>query len=320
MNGQNFLVFFISFFLGIFLFPYFIRFLKKFSLSQPIYNLAPAEHAKKSSTPTMGGIVILISLLLSSLLYIQNFDHNFYIVVLTLFSYGFIGFFDDYKKVKMRNNAALSPKVKFILQVIFALVIVKLISYSCANFTKIRVTNEFWVDLGWFYYLFAIFLIVGTSNAVNLTDGLDGLAILSSIISFLFLLVISLSRENSTITLFLLSAIGASLAFLWFNTKPAQIFMGDVGSLSIGAVLAIISILLKIELLLILFGSIYLIETISVILQVAYFKITSGKRLFKMAPIHHHFELKAVPEEKIVIRFFIISVLTSVLGIFLYFL
>ena len=253
------------------------------------------------------------------------------IVIFTTLSFGFIGFIDDYKKLVKRENKGLSAKSKFLLQILFAFII----SFSIYKFTHVDTVlrvpffKNFYFDLGVLYIPFAMFVIIGSSNAVNLTDGLDGLAIGPAIIASATFMILSYCSGNYKIaqylhipfirgagefTIYAGAMLGAGIGFLWFNTYPAQIFMGDVGSLSLGATLGVAALITKNELLLIIIGGVFVIETLSVIIQVLSFK-TTGKRVFKMAPIHHHFELKGWKEPKIIVRFWIISFLLSLVAI-----
>jgi phospho-N-acetylmuramoyl-pentapeptide-transferase len=230
---------------------------------------------------------------------------------------GVFGFFGDYLKLKAKSHQGLSAKTKILIQFFVAVVSVLVLKmYSTDDFTKIYVFKGAMIDISYLYISFAAFVIVGTANAVNLTDGLDGLAATQAITSFAALgLVAYLMQEDTNIILFCTAFIGAILSFLWFNSHPAKIFMGDVGSLGIGATLGLVSILIKREILFAVIGGIFVIETLSVIIQVSYFKCTKGKRIFLMSPIHHHFEKKGWSENTIVMRFWIISLFCSVLSI-----
>ena len=312
--------FFASFFLAFFAFPIFIRFLNKRSLNQPIYDFCPGSHQDKAKTPTMGGVIILSVILLLSLCFFFGMDAKSYTIVFTALSFGLIGFLDDYIKIANKKNQALKAKTKFVLQVVFAALVVFFIKIFCKleGLTTVNITQNFFIDFGWFYYIFAGFLIVATSNAANLTDGIDGLAALVFLSAFFPLFLICQEKSLSSICLTLTFFLGSCIAFLWFNAKPAQVFMGDVGSLGLGAALGTICILCKKELLLPFFAFVFLIETVSVIMQVIYFKISGGKRIFKMSPLHHHFELLGVDEGKITLRFFIVSIIVSAIGFALY--
>ncbi len=318
-------------FITLFLGDYIIALLKRVNIGQYIQEDV-YTHQKKQGTPTMGGLIIILSVILSILLW-GDLTNPYLLLCTGIFlSFGIIGFFDDYLKIKRKNNKGFSIKTKFLLQVLVASIFVfVLIDLPCYS-TKLYVPFFKWIhpDLGLFYVLFAILVIVGSSNGVNLTDGLDGLAIGICAICFgclaIFVYVaghmyiakylhIAYMPKVGEVTVFCGSLLGASLGFLWFNAYPAQVFMGDVGSLSLGAVMGFIAILCKQELVLLLLGGLFVLETVSVILQVGYFKITGGKRIFRMAPLHHHFELKGIPESKIVTRFWILAILLGMLGL-----
>lgn len=311
-------IFLASVILGFVIFPNFITLLKKINKNgQPIRSCGPKSHLiTKRNTPTMGGLVILISALIPVLMWIQLTPEILVLIFTTLF-FSFIGLIDDYLKLKEKSHRGLSAKTKILVQFIAAVVSV-LILKTCSNedFTKIYIYDKTIINIGYLYIPFAAFVIVGTSNAVNLTDGLDGLAATQGIISFASLgLATYLIQADTNVILFCIAFIGAILSFLWFNSHPAKIFMGDVGSLGIGAALSLVSILIKREILFAVIGGIFVIETLSVIIQVSYFKCTKGKRIFLMSPIHHHFEKKGWSENTIVVRFWIIAIFCSILSI-----
>ncbi len=269
----------------------------------------------------MGGIIILTSALLPILLWTQLTPEISLLVFITLF-FALLGFIDDYLKLKTNHHRGLSAKTKILIQFVVTLVCMFILKLQSAEgFTKISLFREVAIDLGYLYLPFAAFVIVGSSNAVNLTDGLDGLAATQAITSFAFLgLIAYITQADVNITLFCIAFIGAILSFLWFNTHPAKIFMGDVGSLSIGAALGLTSVLIKKEMLFAVIGIIFVIETLSVIIQVSYFKYTkfrygAGRRIFLMTPIHHHFEKKGWSENTIVIKFWIISIVCSIFAL-----
>ncbi len=269
----------------------------------------------------MGGIIILTSALLPILLWTQLTPEISLLVFITLF-FALLGFIDDYLKLKTNHHRGLSAKTKILIQFVVTLVCMFILKLQSAEgFTKISLFREVEIDLGYLYLPFAAFVIVGSSNAVNLTDGLDGLAATQAITSFSFLgLIAYITQTDVNITLFCIAFIGAILSFLWFNTHPAKIFMGDVGSLSIGAALGLTSVLIKKEMLFAVIGIIFVIETLSVIIQVSYFKYTkfrygAGRRIFLMTPIHHHFEKKGWSENTIVIKFWIISIACSIFAL-----
>ncbi|WP_143689242.1 phospho-N-acetylmuramoyl-pentapeptide-transferase [Wolbachia endosymbiont of Nilaparvata lugens] len=315
--------FFISFIFGFILFPYFIKLLKKISQDgQPIRSYGPESHLiTKKNIPPMGGIIILTSALLPILFWTQLTQEILFLVFITLF-FALLGFIDDYLKLKTNHHRGLSAKTKILIQFVVTLVCMSILKLQSAEgFTKISLFREVAIDLGYLYLPFAAFVIVGSANAVNLTDGLDGLAATQAITSFAFLgLVAYITRTDVNITFFCIAFIGAILSFLWFNTHPAKIFMGDVGSLSIGAALGLTSVLIKKEMLFAVIGIIFVIETLSVIIQVSYFKYTKfrygvGRRIFLMTPIHHHFEKKGWSENTIVIKFWIISIVCSIFAL-----
>lgn len=302
----------ISFVLGLFLTNILINILKQAKMRQYILKDAPETHMVKEGTPTMGGLAILISALLSILIFRSTIDFNILMLTFLLVAYALIGILDDSNKIRKKQNKGMTAKVKIILQIAFASTFAGILAVS-NNFVFIQGPLQFLPPI--LYYVFIIFMIVGTSNAVNLTDGLDGLATGVTIISLIGFAYLAFISTNITILVFILIMIGSLLGFLWFNINPARIFMGDTGSLALGAVLAGIAILLHKELMLIPLGLIFIVETLSVILQVSYFKITKGKRIFKMSPIHHHFELCGWSENKVVLRFWIVSIIMLIIAI-----
>lgn len=313
--------FLICFFLG----PWVIKKLAELQVGQHIREDGPRTHLKKAGTPTMGGVLIIASVVASTLLWANLTNYYIWIVILAIVSYGMIGFIDDYLMLIKKQSKGLTVKKKFLLQGLFAF-IPGIMIYLIPEFdTKVTIPflKNVSPDLGWGYIIFAMLVIIGTSNAVNLTDGLDGLAIGPAIIVsstymvFAYVaghlkiaqyLQINYVSGCGEISIFCGSLAGAGLGFLWFNTYPAQIFMGDVGALSIGAALGTVAVLTKQEILLVIVGGLFVIEALSVIFQVGFFKMTNGRRIFKMAPLHHHFELKGWPEPKVIVRFWIISI------------
>ncbi|MGL9757688.1 MAG: phospho-N-acetylmuramoyl-pentapeptide-transferase [Wolbachia sp.] len=315
--------FFTSFIFGLILFPYFIKLLKRISKDgQPIRSYGPESHLiTKKNIPPMGGIIILTSALLPILFWSQLTPEISLLIFITLF-FALLGFIDDCLKLKANHHQGLSAKTKILIQFAVALVSMSILKLQATEgFTKTSLFQEVVIDFGYLYIPFAAFVIVGSSNAVNLTDGLDGLAATQAITSFAFLgLIAYITQADVNITLFCIAFIGATLSFLWFNTHPAKIFMGDVGSLSIGAALGLASVLIKKEILFAVIGIIFVIETLSVIIQVSYFKYTKfkyeeGRRIFLMTPIHHHFEKKGWSENTIVIKFWIISIVCSIFAL-----
>ena len=295
-----------------------------------VREYTPESHEVKKYTPTMGGIVILITLVVSSLLLMRWDIPYLWIVLFSVIGFGLIGLWDDY--VKLKNKKGISIKAKFLAQVFVALIVALWIYSLDVVDTKLYfpLFKELYLDLGILYIPFAVFVIVGSANAVNLTDGLDGLAIGPAMTSATALGIIAYAVGHSRIaeylgipyvpfagelTVFCFALVGAGLGFLWFNSFPAQMFMGDVGALSIGASLATVSLLTKSELLYAIAGGVFVFETISVIIQIIYFRMTGGKRFFKRAPFHHHLELNGLPEPKIVVRMWIVSILLGIIAV-----
>jgi len=312
----------------------FIRYFANKEIINPIRDDGPSDHIiKKIGTPTMGGLIILTGLLISVLMWGDL--KNVYIIfaLFIAISFGLLGAYDDYQKIKLKNSSGISSKIKIIIQIIFAVIgILFLIKFSSNE----DLTNLFFpffknliINLGWFFIPFAVFVIIGSSNAVNLTDGLDGLATVPVILvaaCFAFIsyvtgnivfsdyLQIPYIEGTGEISIFCGAIIGACLGFLWFNAPPAKIFMGDTGSLSLGGSLGAVGIITKHEIVLAITGGLFVLEAVSVMVQVISFKLT-GKRIFKMAPIHHHFEKKGWPESTVVIRFWIISIILAMIGL-----
>ncbi|MXP56492.1 phospho-N-acetylmuramoyl-pentapeptide-transferase [Pantoea sp. Mhis] len=320
---------FISLIIG----PYLISWLQKLQISQIIRNDGPKSHFSKCGTPTMGGIIILISIIISVLLwaYLSN-PYVWYILVI-LISFGIIGFIDDYHKVIRRNTKGLIARWKYFWMSIIALILACTLYITGKNTAATLIVIPFFKDimpqLGLFFILLAYLVIVGTGNAVNLTDGLDGLAIMSTVfvaagfalvawvtgnINFAQYLHIPYLKYAGELVIVCTAIIGAGLGFLWFNTYPAQVFMGDVGSLALGGALGTLAVLLCQEFLLVIMGGIFVLEALSVILQVISFKFL-GYRIFLMAPIHHHYELKGWPEPRVIVRFWIISLVLVLIGL-----
>jgi phospho-N-acetylmuramoyl-pentapeptide-transferase len=323
---------FISFIFG----PIIIRSLKKLQKGgQPIRLDGPESHLiTKKGTPTMGGLMILLAVTCSTILWADITNKYIWIVLFVTLSYGLLGFFDDYLKVTKKNTKGVSGKIKLIIQFIVALIACWLtkeaapINYS--THLALPFFKNILLDLSWFYIIFTSTVIVGSSNAVNLTDGLDGLAIVPIAIAAMCFAIIGYLVGNSIfanylqihhiigsgeLTVFCASLVGASLGFLWFNAPPAKVFMGDTGSLAFGGSIGTISVITKHEIVLGIIGGLFVIEALSVIIQVYYFKFTKGKRIFKMAPIHHHFEKCGWSETTIVIRFWIIAVIFALIGL-----
>ena len=313
--------------------PWVIKQLRKMQMGQHIYELSPESHKAKAGTPTMGGILILGVVTVSTLLW-GRWD-NFYLwtgLAVTL-GFGLIGFIDDFQKaVTKRNQGGLTPRGKMILQIVVALAAALALYLHPGYSTKLAVPFFKFVfpDLGWGYLPLAVFIMVGASNAVNLTDGLDGLAAGPILIASATYLVLAYLAGNikaagylqityltgvGELSVFLGAVVGAVMGFLWYNAHPAEIFMGDTGSLALGGMLGFVALATKHEILLALVGGIFVLEAVSVILQVSFFKATKGKRIFRMAPLHHHFELKGWAESKVIVRFWIVAIILALVAI-----
>ena len=310
-----------------------IDWLQKLQIGQVIRNDGPESHLSKKGTPTMGGILILASITLSVFLWADLRNPYVWVTLFVLIGYGLVGFADDYLKVIRKNSAGLIARWKYFWQSAIALVVAFAL-YAYGKDTSVTVLvvpffKDVMPQLGVCFILLTYFVIVGAGNAVNLTDGLDGLAIMPTVfvaagfalvswatgnINFAAYLHIPYIKFSGELMIICTAIVGAGLGFLWFNTYPAMVFMGDVGSLALGGVFGIISVLLRQEFLLLIMGGIFVIETLSVILQVGSFKLR-GKRIFRMAPIHHHYELKGWPEPRVIVRFWIISLMLVVIGL-----
>jgi phospho-N-acetylmuramoyl-pentapeptide-transferase len=313
--------------------PRFIRKLASMKAGQPIRDDGPKSHFSKAGTPTMGGTLIITAISVATLLWADLSNRYVWIVLFVTFGFGFVGWLDDWLKLAMKNPKGLSARWKYLLQSVFgtiaALWLYLTADVPAATTLIVPVIKEIAIPLGLLFPVMAYFWIVGFSNAVNLTDGLDGLAIVPSVMVAGALGIFAYVAGNSVFSDYLqvpyvpgageLSIIcgalaGAGLGFLWFNTYPAQVFMGDVGALAVGAAIGTIAVITRQELILVLMGGLFVIETLSVILQVASFKLT-GRRIFRMAPIHHHFELKGWPEPRVIVRFWIISVVLVLMSL-----
>ena len=313
--------------------PLVIRKLTFYQIGQFVRVEGPKSHLQKAGTPTMGGVLVLIAISLSVLFWADLRNHYVWVVFLTMTGFGIIGFIDDYRKVVLKNSQGLFAYQKFFWQTLLGLCAAIFLFFTAKYATETRLVIPFFKSLGFelgvFYIFFVYFVIVGTSNAVNLTDGLDGLAILPTVMIAGALGIFAYVDGNShfskylfmpyvpgvgEVAIFCSAIVGAGLGFLWFNTYPAQIFMGDVGALGLGAAIGTVAVMVRQELVLMIMGGIFVLETVSVILQVASFKLTK-KRIFKMAPIHHHFELKGWPEPRIIVRFWIITCVLVLLGL-----
>ncbi len=313
--------------------PFVIDRLKRLSLIQQIRDDGPKAHYDKAGTPTMGGILILGSIVLTSLLWSDLKNKYVWIMIMATIGFGLIGFLDDYLKIRRRNSKGLRPCYKFAGQIVLALIIGVILYYDAndpyPSILSIPFFKKWLIDLGWFYIPFSIIVIIGSSNAVNLTDGIDGLAIglvgiavaangalvyISGHSGFAHYLQVLYLPGTGELTVFCGAMLGASLGFLWYNAYPAELFMGDVGSLGLGGALGTLAVITKHEIVLAVVGGIFVLEATSVILQVISFKLT-GKRIFKMAPLHHHFELKGWPEPKVIVRFWIVGIMLALLSL-----
>jgi len=309
-----------------------IRKLQTLQIDQQIREDGPKTHHVKKGTPTMGGIMIIFAVVMATLLWANLSVVYVWLVLLVMLGFGLIGFLDDYRKLARKNSRGVPGKVRLAAEIAIALG-VGVILYFKPGFST-QVTIPFFKtvlpNLGWGYILLSVFIIVGAANAVNLTDGLDGLATGPIIICFATYVFFAYFAGNIKVAQYLQipyvpgtgelavfcgALVGAALGFLWFNSYPAEIFMGDVGSLSLGGALGAVAVITKQEILLAIVGGIFVLETFSVIFQVGYFKLTGGKRIFRMAPLHHHFELKGWAEPKVIVRFWVISILLALLAI-----
>ncbi len=314
--------------------PWMVRKLREFQIGQVIRTEGPQTHKPKAGTPTMGGLLILTAALVPTLLWADLTNVDVWIAVLTTAAYGGIGFADDYLKIVRRSHHGLAPRYKMLYQVgVAAVVGIVLLVLARQGLYNTRLIFPFFKrlipDLGWWYVPFTMFVLTAWSNAVNLTDGLDGLAISTFAIAAAtftaltyvtghrvladYLLLVRFAPV-AELTVFCGALVGASLGFLWYNSYPADIFMGDVGSLALGAALGVVAILIKQELLLVVVGGIFVLEALSVVIQVASFKMT-GQRVFKMAPLHHHFELSGWSEPKVITRFVIVSIIFALFSL-----
>ncbi len=325
---------------SLFIGPKMIKMLRKGNVVETINEYVPETHKSKKGTPTMGGLIILSALLLAVLFW-NNLTNNYVLIMLLVaFWLGGIGFIDDYLKNMLKYQKGLIARYKLIGQISISLIVLLAIYFGTSDpqaFTTINVPffKDFMLNLGWFYFPFVIIMIVGTSNAVNITDGLDGLASGTLAIATLALgvmayikgninhaeyLQLNFIQEAGELTVFAAAIIGTLLGFLWFNSKPAQVFMGDIGSLTLGGIIATLALLLKEEIFFAIVCGIFVLEALSTLIQRYYFKYTriktgTGKRVFLCAPLHHHFEKKGISEEKIVVRFWIVATLFAALGL-----
>ena len=317
--------------------PWLIERMRRIKLGQYIREEGPKSHQQKAGTPTMGGILINIAILIPTILWADIYNPYIWIVLFVTFAYGAIGFIDDYRKLAKKRNLGLTAKEKFTMQFGVALLAGLAVAYlpSIHNNYSTTITFPFFkpdllkLDLGWAYIPFIMIIIVGCSNAVNLTDGLDGLAIGTTLIAAATYTILTYAAghfriadylriawvpQTGELAVFCGAMVGASLGFLWFNAHPAEIFMGDVGSLALGGAIGTLAVIIKQEILLVFVGGLFVLEAMSVILQVASFKLT-GRRIFKMSPLHHHFELAGWRETKVVVRFWIIAIMFALISL-----
>lgn len=313
--------------------PTMIRRLNYHQIGQAVRDDGPESHLSKSGTPTMGGALILVAIGLSTLLWGDLSNRYIWVVLFVTLIFGAVGWVDDYRKVIEKNSRGLPAKWKYFWQSVGGLGAVLFLYFSANSPADTQLIVPFFkhvaINLGWFYIVLSYFVIVGASNAVNLTDGLDGLAILPSVMvggalgiisylaghaEFASYLAIPYIAGAGELVVFCGALAGAGLGFLWFNTYPAMVFMGDVGALALGAALGTVAVITRHEIVFFIMGGVFVMETVSVILQVASFKLT-GKRIFRMAPIHHHFELKGWPEPRVIVRFWIITVMLVLFGL-----
>ncbi len=314
-----------------------IRWLQKMQIGQVVRDDGPESHFSKKNTPTMGGVLILASIVISSLLWGDLSSIYLWILILVVVFFGAIGFIDDYLKLVLKTPKGLRAKHKFALQTIFSIILAIILFYLLSKDGQMSLSIPFsknlCIPLGIVLFIVLTFFIInGSSNAVNLTDGLDGLAIMPVVLVALGLGIYAYIETNSNLASYLLfnylgnqglaevavfcaAVCGSGLGFLWFNSYPAEVFMGDVGSLTLGAVLGVIAIMIRQELIFFIMGLLFVVEALSVMLQVGSYKLRNGKRIFRMAPIHHHFELKGWPETKVVVRFWIISLILFLIGL-----
>lgn len=314
-----FITLIVAFITTVVLSPLFIPFLRRLKFGQSIREEGPKSHQKKSGTPTMGGLMILVSVIITTLIMTGKFvtpDTKTYLLLFVTIGYGLIGFLDDFIKVVLKRNLGLTSKQKLVGQLIIALVFYYgLVQMDYPTYIQIP-GSDIQIPFGIFYFVLIVFMLVGGSNAVNLTDGLDGLLAGTAAIAFGAFAILAWGHGEFQVAIFSVSVVGAVLGFLVFNAHPAKVFMGDTGSLALGGAIATIAILLKLELLLIIIGGVFVLETLSVIIQVISFK-TTGKRVFKMSPLHHHYELIGWSEWRVVVTFWLVGILFATIGIYI---
>ncbi|MFA5939121.1 MAG: phospho-N-acetylmuramoyl-pentapeptide-transferase [Sinimarinibacterium sp.] len=314
--------------------PWMIERLYRFKFGQPVRDDGPQTHLKKTGTPTMGGVLILVAITVATLLWADLSSRFVWFALLVTLAFGMVGFADDYIKIKHKNPKGLPAKKKYAWLTLVGLAVSLLIFATARTPTETTLifpfVKDFSIHLGWLFVPWAYLVIVGSSNAVNLTDGLDGLAIMPTVLVASALAVFAYASGNAVISkylgipyiagigelaIFCTAIAGAGLGFLWFNAYPAQVFMGDVGALALGAALGVVAVLVRQEIVLAIMGGIFVAETFSVALQVLYYKYSGGKRIFRMAPLHHHYELKGWPEPKIIVRFWIVTLILVLVGL-----
>jgi phospho-N-acetylmuramoyl-pentapeptide-transferase len=304
-----------AFLLAVIMGPLFIPLLRRLKFGQQIRTDGPQGHLKKAGTPTMGGTIILLAL---ALVVLRFADKSIEMVILLVASlgYGLVGFLDDYIKILLKRSLGLTAKQKLLGQLIISVIVCVLLA-QIGHSTDVRIPFiDYTIPMGWLYYPFVVIMMLGTSNAVNFTDGLDGLLAGTSAVAFGAYAIIALNMTQPDVAVFSAAMVGAVLGFLVFNAHPAKVFMGDTGSLGIGGGLALVAVLTKSEILLVLIGGVFVVEVLSVIIQVVSFK-TRGKRVFKMSPIHHHFELVGWSEWRVVITFWATGIILAGIGLYL---
>ena len=322
-----------SLFIALIVGPVLINSLNKYQIGQSVRQDGPQTHLEKAGTPTMGGLLILISISFSTLCWADLGNRFVWVVFLVTIAFGAIGWIDDYRKVVKQDPAGLPPRWKYFWQSLvgIAAAVYLFVSADVAAETQLILPfiKSAHFELGWFFIVLTYFVIVGSSNGVNLTDGLDGLAILPTVmvagalavfayvtgrVDYAQYLGIPYIHGVGEVSVFCAAIVGSGLGFLWFNTYPAQVFMGDIGALALGAAIGVIAVVVRQELALFIMGGVFVIETVSVILQVGSFKLT-GRRIFRMAPLHHHYELKGWPEPRVIVRFWIITFILVLIGL-----
>ena len=313
--------------------PMLIRYLSSYQIGQTVRSDGPESHLSKSGTPTMGDLLILVCIAFSTLCWADLDNRFIWTAFLVTLAFGAIGWADDYRKLVNRDPQGLAPRWKYFWQSVAGAAAALFLFMNADTAAETQLIVPFFknisLDLGWAYVVLAYFVIVGTSNAVNLTDGLDGLAILPTVMVAAALAIFAYATGHARfadylgipyvpgvgeVSIFCGTIVGAGLGFLWFNTYPAQVFMGDIGALALGAALGVVAVVVRQELVLFIMGGVFVMETVSVILQVGSFKLT-GRRIFHMAPLHHHFELKGWPEPRVIVRFWIITFILVLVGL-----